>query len=53
MEGDSDKIAYSDDCGISIHTLRMEGDPPLFILCPVGHLISIHTLRMEGDYSTP
>ena len=35
--------------GISIHTLRMEGDVPQQRLGPV-HQISIHTLRMEGDH---
>ena len=34
---------------ISIHTLRVEGDPPA---CPADYVpspISIHTLRVEGD----
>ena len=34
--------------GISIHTLRMEGDDAEVTLIP-GLVISIHTLRMEGD----
>ena len=34
--------------GISIHTLRMEGDA-LMVAVQVEPPISIHTLRMEGD----
>ena len=48
MEGDfTNQKLYVID-GISIHTLRMEGDaliPGLELFL----LISIHTLRMEGD----
>ena len=33
---------------ISIHSLRMEGDPPVLPVLPTPH-ISIHSLRMEGD----
>lgn len=33
---------------VSIHTLRMEGDPRVDLPVP-GGMISIHTLRMEGD----
>ena len=33
---------------ISIHSLRMEGDPFYGFIFPPGH-ISIHSLRMEGD----
>ena len=35
--------------GISIHTLRMEGDAGDPLHRP-GDEISIHTLRMEGDF---
>ena len=34
---------------ISIHTLRMEGDPGRGFQLPKLDGISIHTLRMEGD----
>ena len=34
--------------GISIHTLRVEGDTP-DTDTSVCHMISIHTLRVEGD----
>ena len=33
---------------ISIHTLRVEGDPPGLAKIRAS-LISIHTLRVEGD----
>ena len=36
---------------ISIHSLRMEGDPVSIYVCSIGKLISIHSLRMEGDDS--
>ena len=41
---------HRNDCrmGISIHTLRVEGDQTMFLLFPL-HDISIHTLRVEGD----
>ena len=35
--------------GISIHSLRMEGDPLFFKAFCMLYLISIHSLRMEGD----
>ena len=34
--------------GISIHTLRVEGDTAVQVL-QLGRGISIHTLRVEGD----
>ena len=34
---------------ISIHSLRMEGDPKQPVLCVLRTAISIHSLRMEGD----
>ena len=37
--------------GISIHSLRMEGDPLTAQLETIA-FISIHSLRMEGDPST-
>ena len=37
---------------ISIHTLRVEGDP-LGIGYTYNKEISIHTLRVEGDAPTP
>ena len=36
---------------ISIHTLRVEGDPILAIHAGIVSVISIHTLRVEGDRS--
>ena len=38
-----------DQDGISIHTLRVEGDPLLLMLALFLVPISIHTLRVEGD----
>ena len=35
-------------CVISIHALREEGDPGLYVAFPAGW-ISIHALREEGD----
>ena len=35
--------------GISIHSLRMEGDPILEQSVAIDEFISIHSLRMEGD----
>ena len=48
MEGDDDTHELVDETGISIHTLRVEGDP---IMSPeaIAEAISIHTLRVEGD----
>ena len=37
-----------DETGISIHTLRVEGDGAALVLPPTAP-ISIHTLRVEGD----
>ena len=34
---------------ISIHSLRMEGDPYQVQACIYADVISIHSLRMEGD----
>ena len=36
--------------GISIHSLRMEGDNRIKHKPHLGIIISIHSLRMEGDY---
>ena len=36
---------------ISIHSLRMEGDPDLYAQLIAEIDISIHSLRMEGDHS--
>ena len=49
MEGDPGRgFQLPELDGISIHTLRMEGDVrPLLFVGLVA--ISIHTLRMEGD----
>ena len=49
MEGDPRRTGRGEEAhGISIHTLRMEGDQKqLGELCGIN--ISIHTLRMEGD----
>ena len=35
--------------GISIHSLRMEGDPDISAALDHAGVISIHSLRMEGD----
>ena len=49
MEGDFADIARAiNKNGISIHTLRMEGDD-IAICNSTINKISIHTLRMEGD----
>ena len=37
---------------ISIHSLRMEGDPVVCVVS-LGTIISIHSLRMEGDALHP
>ena len=51
MEGDDYmKLTGLMPLGISIHTLRMEGDAQGRIPGGAGQ-ISIHTLRMEGDSS--
>ena len=42
-------VNYSSMDGISIHTLRMEGDVVSGVLNGSVVVISIHTLRMEGD----
>ena len=36
-------------CGISIHSLRMEGDERVRHVQGRNRCISIHSLRMEGD----
>ena len=46
----SHRHAYGILITISIHSLRMEGDP-FPVLLPAGKDISIHSLRMEGDYT--
>ena len=49
MEGDVTDFLYSlYNGGISIHSLRMEGDV-LNVLATGLCIISIHSLRMEGD----
>ena len=48
MEGDETNGTPMVNQMISIHTLRMEGDPEEQDLYIIGG-ISIHTLRMEGD----
>ena len=42
-------LVFQVACLISIHTLRVEGDPALFDRPTQVPLISIHTLRVEGD----
>ena len=42
-------VKVPDKLDISIHSLRMEGDPDVFIPCHDRNFISIHSLRMEGD----
>ena len=50
MEGDLPPVLQAADVhGISIHTLRMEGDPLAGRTITHKRPISIHTLRMEGD----
>ena len=48
MEGDGKEISQKDTQFISIHSLRMEGDP-LRQWQSRRIEISIHSLRMEGD----
>ena len=43
----------SPDCFISIHSLRMEGDPCFAGFIQPHFCISIHSLRMEGDFAIP
>ena len=50
MEGDRESFRPIPSIGISIHTLRMEGDDDLHNFA-MHCQISIHTLRMEGDKS--
>ena len=49
MEGDGLVLVPLVVHGISIHTLRMEGDHWLLGGDVGGYDISIHTLRLEGD----
>ena len=44
-----DEVIHAFPIGISIHTLRMEGDLRAEGKTLDSMLISIHTLRMEGD----
>ena len=52
MEGDPLQPPNWQAHEISIHSLRMEGDPDLYAQLIAEIDISIHSLRMEGD-STP
>ena len=45
-QNDSENSQYQ---YISIHSLRMEGDPPSELGTNIKPVISIHSLRMEGD----
>ena len=50
MEGDIDAhVAYRKSSKISIHALRVEGDPDIYLPI-VKREISIHALRVEGDH---
>ena len=49
MEGDHGGKVRICQRGISIHSLRMEGDHTKYKLVYMQTLISIHSLRMEGD----
>ena len=51
MEGDAFQKFICLYQHISIHSLRMEGDPVSIYVCSIGKFISIHSLRMEGDAS--
>ena len=48
MEGDHGGKVRICQRGISIHSLRMEGDHTKYKLVYMQTLISIHSLRMEG-----
>ena len=48
MEGDNRSRSNAHKTVISIHALRVEGDPSIDVLL-VGRRISIHALRVEGD----
>ena len=52
MRATAEILLFSD---ISIHSLRMEGDPMRDMVKLYDVVISIHSLRMEGDlpHSTP
>ena len=53
MEGDYSLFSQVLPHGpISIHSLRMEGDPVVCVVS-LGTIISIHSLRMEGDALHP
>ena len=49
MEGDYRHPCQLVNTGISIHSLRMEGDLTLCRMPTLSLPISIHSLRMEGD----
>ncbi len=51
MEGDPLQPPNWQAHEISIHSLRMEGDPDLYAQLIAEIDISIHSLRMEGDHS--
>ena len=51
MEGDKLELYYPMSIFISIHSLRMEGDNPIYAGKIEWNTISIHSLRMEGDTS--
>ena len=44
-------LAPAFQSSISIHSLRMEGDPGICFIIFASIVISIHSLRMEGDQS--
>ena len=50
MEGDPLQPPNWQAHEISIHSLRMEGDPDLYAQLIAEIDISIHSLRMEGDF---
>ncbi len=49
MEGDHVYTSLFPQAEISIHALRVEGDPVVGITVVVDIAISIHALRVEGD----
>ena len=52
LEGDHGGKVRICQRGISIHSLRMEGDHTKYKLVYMQTLISIHSLRMEGDVTS-
>ena len=49
MEGDVNRGGALTNVGISIHALRVEGDPEYLASVFLDTYISIHALRVEGD----